>query len=146
MLAKARPFIFAALMSGGMTLPALALDEDAQIKLGEMEYMTSCASCHGPKGIGDGPVAEVLTQKPSDLTRIAENLGGTFPRDEVYRVIDGRKMITVHGDRMMPVWGYRYLSRAIERSQEVPHDVDVQAMVLGRITALVLYLESMQVD
>ncbi len=106
--------------------------------------MASCAACHGESAKGDGPVAEVLATKPSDLTQISKEFDGSFPAEHVYKIIDGREMINPHGDRGMPVWGYRYLTRAIERSQEVPHEVDVQAMVLGRITALVEYLKSIQ--
>lgn len=133
----------ATLLAGGS---AGALEMDAQLKLGEIEYMGSCASCHGPRGKGDGPVAEVLATKPSDLTQISRDFGGTFPAEHVYQVIDGRNMINPHGDPNMPVWGFRYLTRAVERSREVPHDVDVQALVHGRITALVQYLESIQAE
>lgn len=130
----------------GVTGGASALERDAQLKLGEIEYMASCAACHGKKAQGDGPVAEVLTTKPSNLTQISKEIGGTFPTEHVYKVIDGREMINPHGDRNMPVWGYRYMAGAIERAREVPHEVDVQAMVFGRITALVEYLESIQAE
>ena len=123
-----------------------ALDEATQIKLGEIEYMANCASCHGPSGAGDGPVAEVLTTKPSDLTKITAQYSGVYPADEVYRVINGLKMINPHGSREMPVWGPRYWESAGERSATVPHDVDMQAMVHGRITALVQYIESIQAE
>lgn len=129
-----------------MTGNAQALDDAAQIKLGENEFMSSCASCHGAKGMGNGPVAEVLSTKPSDLTRIAKDFEGQFPEEHIYKVIDGRVMINPHGDKQMPVWGFRYLSEAQRRAGEVPHDVDTQAMVFGRITALVRYLESIQAD
>ena len=125
---------------------AHALEPDARVKLGEVEYMASCATCHGVEGKGDGPVAEVLTVKPSDLTQISKNAGGTFPSGRIQKIIDGRDMINPHGDRRMPVWGWRYLASAIDRAQEVPHEVDPQAVVLGRITALVEYLESIQAE
>ncbi len=124
--------------------PAFAQDKAVQIKLGKYEYMGQCAACHGPHGKGDGPVAEVLTQKPSDLTRIAKSYGGTFPTDEIYQIIDGRKMSSPHGDRQMPVWGFRYMESAVAQAGKVPHDVDAQELMEGRITALVQYLESIQ--
>lgn len=123
-----------------------ALDEAAQIKLGEMEYMANCASCHGLGGKGDGPVAEVLTTKPSDLTQIRARYSGTYPADEIYRAINGQNMINPHGSREMPVWGPRYWRLASDQATSVPHDVDMQAMVHGRITALVQYIESLQKD
>ncbi len=124
----------------------MALDEATQVKLGEIEYMANCASCHGLSGSGDGPVAEVLTTKPSDLTQITKQYNGDYPADEVYRVINGLKMINPHGSRDMPAWGPRYWEAAGERSATVPHDVDMQAMVHGRITALVQYIESIQAE
>jgi mono/diheme cytochrome c family protein len=38
-----------------------------------------CASCHGPMGRGDGPVAGELKTRPTDLTQLAKNNNGQFP-------------------------------------------------------------------
>lgn len=132
--------------SVGAGSSVLALDLDAQIKLGEAEYIGQCASCHGLDGKGGGPAAEALSTPPSDLTAIAAKFGGTFPDDHIYAVIDGREKITPHGDRDMPVWGLRYWQMAAERSQEVHLDVDSAALVHGRISALVTYLKSIQAE
>ncbi|MCB1371123.1 MAG: c-type cytochrome [Rhodobacteraceae bacterium] len=123
---------------------ASALDDEAQIILGRSEYMGHCAVCHGPEGKGDGPAAEAMVVEPADLTQIAVRYSGQFPSDQIYRVIDGREAITPHGDRSMPIWGYRYWDEAQARANQVPLDVDRQAIVHGRITALVRYLESIQ--
>lgn len=123
---------------------AQALEEAAQIKLGENEFMSSCAACHGADARGTGPVAEVLSAEPPDLTAIAKDFNGQFPEEHIYKIIDGRTMINPHGDRHMPVWGFRYMSEAGKRASEVPHDVDAQALVFGRITSLIRYLESIQ--
>ena len=74
----------------------------------------------------------------------AVRYSGQFPSDQIYRVIDGREAINPHGDRSMPIWGYRYWDEAQARANQVPLDVDRQAIVHGRITALVRYLESIQ--
>lgn len=131
-------------MALALAQPATALDDEAQIKLGEHEYMSSCAACHGIDGKGGGPVADVLSQGPSDLTRITERYSGAFPSGQIYKVISGQNMINPHGDRQMPVWGPRYWQDAEARAGAVPHDVDAQALVHGRIMALVQYLESIQ--
>ena len=125
---------------------AVALEKEAQLKLGEIEYIGNCAACHGADAKGDGPVAEVLSTKPSDLTQISKGFSGIFPDDHIYQVIDGQKMINPHGDRFMPVWGYRYFEYATETAERVPHDVDAQALAHGRIEALVQYLKSIQAD
>ena len=136
--------VCASLLHFSSAQTASALDDMTQLKLGEHEYMANCASCHGPMGKGDGPVAEVLSTKPNDLTEISANYSGTFPEDHIYKVVSGQEMINPHGSREMPVWGPRYWEIAVERAGQVPHDVDAQALVHGRIMALVQYLESIQ--
>ena len=46
--------------------------------IGEQEYMTYCASCHGADGTGDGPLAAFLTVKVPDLTVVAQEMMETF--------------------------------------------------------------------
>ena len=121
-----------------------ALEKAAQLKLGENEYMSNCAACHGADAKGAGPVAAVLSIKPSDLTKISTKFNGQFPEEHIYKVIDGREMINPHGDTDMPVWGHRYMAMAYEKAGEVPHELDAQALAFGRITSLVGYLESIQ--
>jgi mono/diheme cytochrome c family protein len=124
--------------------PAIAQEGSAYVDIGRLEYVENCAACHGPEGKGDGPVAEALSTKPSDLTQISKRYSGTFPREFVFEVIDGRNMINPHGDREMPVWGARFMARAQEQSAAVPWDADAAAIVLGRTTSLVDYLASIQ--
>ena len=127
---------------------ANALDKKAQLKLGEMEYLSNCSSCHGKDAKGNGPVAAVLSIKPSDLTMISKEFSGQFPEDHVYKVIDGRDMINPHGDTDMPVWGHRYMSMAQKAADRIAfpfYEQDAQALAFGRITSLVDYLESIQV-
>jgi mono/diheme cytochrome c family protein len=97
-------------------------------------YRTFCASCHGSGGRGDGPVSDLLRQRPPDLTTIAARRGGAFPRGDVYAVIDGRRGVPAHGNREMPVWGD--VLRATEG-----HD---DAIIKRRIDALVMHIESLQ--
>jgi mono/diheme cytochrome c family protein len=139
--------VLAGLILGIATIPcdpATAQDGTAFVDIGRLEYEENCAACHGPEGNGDGPVAEVLSTKPPDLTQITSSYSGTFPRDQIFKVIDGRNMINPHGDRQMPVWGTRFMTRAQEQSAASPRDVDAAAIVLGRTTALVDYLASIQ--
>ncbi len=100
---------------------------------GEYLYRTFCASCHGESGRGDGPVADLLRRPAPDLTAIAARAGGTFPRDTIVAVVDGRTAVASHGPREMPVWGD--VLRVVE-----PDD----ATTRRRIDALVKYVESMQ--
>ena len=99
---------------------------------GAQLYRTHCASCHGASARGDGPLADVLRHRPSDLTGIRRRYGG-FPTDWMTSIIDGRRAVRSHGSLEMPVWGEAC------RSGNVPDEV-----VQARIRALVQYLEAMQ--
>lgn len=68
-------------------------------------YVRFCASCHGTAGRGDGPVAGSFTVEVPDLTLIARRAGGSYLRERIVRIIDGRHVIGAHGSRTMPVWG-----------------------------------------
>jgi mono/diheme cytochrome c family protein len=93
-----------------------------------------CASCHGPMGRGDGPVAGELKTRPTDLTQLAKNNNGQFPYVRVRAVIDGRGQgLGIHGPAEMPVWGQRF-------SQEGGTDPQVR----GKILSIVDYLVSIQ--
>lgn len=127
-----------------LTRAAGAMDRDAVVALGHAEFMNSCAVCHGEAGLGDGPMADQLAKTPSNLTRMKRDADGLFSHDYVYAVIDGRTEIQPHGTRTMPVWGDRFFAQAWVRASEVPHDVDEQLLVHGRISALTTYIESLQ--
>lgn len=77
--------------------------------VGQTEYQSSCAACHGVNAKGDGPVSKELKTRPADLTVLAKNNNGVFPYDTVYQMIDGRNTtVGSHGTREMPIWGYRF--------------------------------------
>lgn len=122
-------------------------DEDA---IGLDEYRTSCLSCHGEGGRGDGPLAKFLNVKPSDLTMLAKNNGGQYPEIKagafpflhVYQTIDGRSSIEVHGARAMPVWGNRYLAE--QPASVSSYGGEYEKVVRGRILELVYYIQSIQ--
>jgi mono/diheme cytochrome c family protein len=95
-----------------------------------------CATCHGRKGTGDGPVAAALKSPPPDLTLLARRNGGTFPRQRVEAfVTSGGDVLTpAHGSPDMPVWGPVF--RGLDPSD---------ALVKVRIVNVVTYIESIQV-
>jgi mono/diheme cytochrome c family protein len=72
---------------------------------GKQLYQRFCAACHGADGRGDGPVAGSFKVEVPDLTLIARRSRGSYPRDRVARIIDGRYIVGAHGSRTMPVWG-----------------------------------------
>ena len=115
---------------------------------GQREFNANCAACHGMDAKGRGPVAGFLTKNPPDLTLLAKQNGGVFPMDRLYRTIDGRDLPVgtaagPHGNREMPIWGRDYRVRDAEYFGDAPYDAD--AMVRGRILALLEYMNRLQV-
>lgn len=104
---------------------------------GQELYMRFCASCHGTDGRGDGPVASELKVEVPDLTSIARRRGGTFPRELIDRIIDGRHVIAAHGTRTMPVWGEDFSRSGIGD----PDAERAARIIMGR---LVDYLSQLQ--
>lgn len=101
-------------------------------------YEQLCASCHGPAGQGDGPVASLIKSGVPDLTRIAYRDGGEFPAEDVRRTIDGRYDRPAHGPRDMPVWGWQFYDSTST------NDPAERARVDSMIYRLVEYVRSIQ--
>jgi len=91
--------------------PVLAASEGAQ-QQARRDYQKYCASCHGPEGRGDGPVAQAMKAMPADLTLLSMNNDGKYPYDKVREIIDGRADVKAHGPRAMPVWGEEFYMSA----------------------------------
>lgn len=72
---------------------------------GSEMYVAYCASCHGLKGLGDGPVATDLKVAVPDLTTLAKHNKGVFPDARVAQIIRGEVGARTHGALDMPVWG-----------------------------------------
>lgn len=111
-----------------------------EIGYGEFEYTNSCAVCHGAEGRGDGPLAEELRRPPTDLARLSERNGGTFPYYRVFAVIDGRFLVPGHGERDMPVWGRQF----IEEDAPVFGPSGGEIVTTERIHELATYIQSLQ--
>lgn len=103
---------------------------------GRDAYFRYCSACHGITGQGDGEVAASLRAQPTDLTRLAEKHGGTYPYEEVRQSIDGRKRIAAHGSSAMPVWGEVFVE---ERTYEKP-----EAHARSQVSLIASYLAAIQ--
>jgi mono/diheme cytochrome c family protein len=100
-------------------------------------FAANCASCHGRYGEGDGPAAADAARQIPDLRYLAARNGGEYPRASVAEVIDGRKIVAAHGDRLMPVWGDAFAG--MEGA-----DGSVRSDAAAKIQALVDYLGELQ--
>lgn len=115
--------------------PKKAPVADASAASGAEMYQAYCASCHGPKGVGGGPVAQYLKTPVPDLTTLSRQNKGAFPTQRVAQVIRGEVDVKTHGIREMAVWGPFFLSQ--KNTQE--------AVVHTRVANLSSYLEGIQV-
>ena len=129
-----RKFVILAVSTALISVPALAEDK-TPIVSGEDEFMWNCAECHGFGGRGDGPLAEVLIKKPSDLTQIAKNNLGVYPADLVFAMISGRNSVMGHQSFQMPRFWQRFEQVTGERGFDKPE---------VRIKAIVDYLATIQ--
>lgn len=101
---------------------------------GANNYAQYCVACHGKDAKGTGTLAATLKPKPADLTGLTARNGGTYPREMVFEVIDGRKKVKGHGGGDMPEWGAAFDAATASNAAEVKR----------RIDSLVDYLETIQ--
>lgn len=140
MIRCTRTLSAAAIVALALAAGPAAAEEDI---IGGNEFLNSCAPCHGVGGRGDGPVAEHLNVKPTDLTKMAEQNDGEFPFLKAFHIIDGRSMVAGHGTRTMPIWGQRYRAEAGGDEQPI-NRMATETMVRARVLELVNYLEAIQ--
>lgn len=125
------------LLTGGTAVePENAAAGPPDPQRGALLYRIHCQNCHGRAGVGDGPMATLLTGRPADLTALTSDEDGAFPTPAVRALIDGRDQVTEHDRREMPVWGMTLR----ENSRDHVRESDVEA----RINDLVAYLEAIQ--
>ena len=122
------------IVATGCILGTAALADD----LGKAEYMNACASCHGARAAGDGPLAELMTVEVPALTGLSAANDGTYPMLYVIQTIDGRQGTRGHG-YPMPVWGGR-----LSKDTETPGLYGAEAVIRGRILSIAYYLQSIQ--
>src|SRR5271167_1267872 len=125
---------FVLLLSGFLLAASTAAADE--VARGRVLYLRNCASCHGVKGDGQGPVAAQLKTHPADLRLLSTRYGNPLPQDQIARFIDGRADVVAHGPREMPVWG--------EKVWEFPDGQGNQGQITPRVAALIAYLQSIQ--
>ena len=98
-------------------------------------FRNYCASCHGPDGRGDGPVAKALKAAVPDLTTLSQRNNGAFPAVHVRNTIlfGADNLLPAHGSKAMPIWGPIF--------HEIEYDQDLGNV---RLENVVKYLGSIQ--
>jgi mono/diheme cytochrome c family protein len=105
---------------------------------GKARFEQYCSSCHGTDAKGDGPLANLLTEKPADLTQLAKNNAGKFPGIKVMRDIDGRDTVRAHGTSDMPVWGVNFKAVGSRSSHTA------ESATRGSAQEIVQYIQTIQ--
>jgi mono/diheme cytochrome c family protein len=84
---------------GGLPLSTSLLGQEypADVSRGKAVYERHCLTCHGPRGLGDGPSALLLTITPTDFHR-----AGSFMKSDesLLRMIE-------HGGVFSPMHAWR---------------------------------------
>lgn len=125
-----------------VVLPSHAVAQEASNASvsGEADFNMYCAGCHGEDGKGDGPKAFGLSKPVPDIATLTQRYG-SFPRDRLTKLIDGREPIEGHVDREMPVWGVWFKEEAAAELGGAEGD---EGSVARRVENLVGYVESLQ--
>lgn len=119
-------------------------DEKGNFDAGAL-FKSACAPCHGLTGDGDGPVSGVLKRKMNPLSGLTRRHGGEYPAEYVHQLIDGRRVLDVHGSRIMPVWG-EYFALVHRTEGASPTLSATESSNATIINALVEYIRSFQKD
>ena len=123
-----------------LSVPAVASAQDASI--GAALFNQYCSTCHGVDARGEGPLTEIMLEKPSDLRQLAANnpaAEGEFPMLRVIHVIDGRTGLRAHGGSM-PTYGQLFMAETVDEMEQMGAILETR----GRVLSLALYLESIQ--
>lgn len=127
-----KAIFFITALSAGATLA-----DDSQE--GAALFLEHCAACHGADADGNGPMAGVMTIKPTDLTRLSAGNDGVFPVERVIKRIDGRDPLVSHGSPM-PVYGHFFEGGAAALKTHTG-----QPIITSRtISDIVAYLKEVQ--
>lgn len=89
--------VFSLLMTLTLMMTSLSLHAADDIKNGELKYQTNCMACHGNKGLGDGPLASTLSNKPANIMKKLDSI--FMPKMMIsYIVLKGKV------EQGMPAW------------------------------------------
>ncbi len=119
-----------------LLLPACVTEPEIS---GRAAFESDCAACHGDDARGAGEFGADLLVTPPDLTVLAQNNGGVFPRDYVMSTIDGYAR-GAHFSAAMPEFGAGDMGPTI--IVEGPDGIGTP--IPARLLALADYLETIQ--
>lgn len=111
---------------------------DSKLTTGRSDYRALCVDCHGPEGKGDGVLAEGMEPKPTDITRVAAENGGVFPKNRVMSHIYG--FTPGRSESPMPQFGDLLDGRTVLYDS----GDGIETPTPWRLVALMEYVETLQ--
>jgi mono/diheme cytochrome c family protein len=127
---------------GAVPVLALAMGCAAstpQIEVGRAAFQDNCASCHGGRAQGDGPMAVIVRSGVPNLRELSFRNGGSFPEEHVVRVIT--RISDLHADIVaMPDFGAMLTGTPTKYTSPDGREIQTDAKVI----AITRYLESIQ--
>lgn len=118
--------------------------QERAVDIGKVEYLNSCAGCHGLDGKGNELMAGQLSKSIPDLTAVQKNNTGIFPLSKLYSVIDGREAVALHGPREMPVWGNAFGMRFAQSAGSAASAKGRESYTWHQILALIGHISTLQ--
>ncbi len=111
----------------------------AEVEVGRAAFQDNCASCHGKRAMGDGPMAVFVSSGVPNLRELGFRNGGSFPEAHVVQVIT--RVSDLHtGIVAMPDFGA--LLTADPTVYTAPDGREIQTD--AKVIAITRYLESIQ--
>ncbi len=118
----------------------LTWDKTARLS-GDQLYQNLCASCHDTDGSGNGMASDALGATAPDLTRLAADNGGEFPRSELEHMIANSDARNPHAGSPMPAWEEQFRSVYFRTARS---SLQRDAYARDRIRELASYVETIQ--
>jgi mono/diheme cytochrome c family protein len=96
---------------------------------GAAAFSTTCAMCHGPKGMGDGPAGAALNPKPRNLVEGKWKKGGTSLGlfDVVTHGLPGTSMAPFGHLPVNERWALVHYIRSITQNKVADNDAELKA-------------------
>lgn len=111
---------------------------DVGPEAGTALFQANCASCHWADASSMGDFGQKLFTMPPDLTVLAEDNGGVFPRDYVLGVIDGFDR-GPHFSAAMPEFGAGDMGPTV-----IVEENGLGTPIPARLLALATWLKTVQ--
>ncbi len=120
--------------AGQAALQKFWLSSEVLIDRGKTVYQTYCASCHGPKGLGDGPAGGGLSPPPRNLVEGDFKQGGSSIAlyNTLMKGIEGTSMVSFSYLSQLDRWTLVHYVRSISRNKVKDDEEELKEFAQSR--------------